>query len=207
VTVERALRLIAGAFVIVSVLLGIYVNVHFLWLTLFVGLNLFQSAFTNWCPMMTILRKGGLPERVGAVALLVLGGAIAASAQPAGPGPHGGPMYDVKTETTITGTVESVETVAGMGGHGHRAMGGTHLVLKTDKETFAVHVGPTAYLTGKGIALAKGDVLEIVGSRVSIDAEPVVIARQIKKGTDTWTLRDASGRPVWSGRGRSGPSD
>jgi hypothetical protein len=60
--VERALRLIAGAFVILSVLLGIYVNVNFLWFTLFVGVNLFQSALTNWCPMMVILRKGGLPD-------------------------------------------------------------------------------------------------------------------------------------------------
>jgi hypothetical protein len=59
-TVERALRLIAGAFVALSVLLGIYVNANFLWFTLFVGLNLFQSAFTNWCPMMMILRKAGL---------------------------------------------------------------------------------------------------------------------------------------------------
>ena len=59
-TVERALRLIAGAFVVLSVLLGIYVNANFLWFTLFVGVNLFQSAFTNWCPMMAILRKAGL---------------------------------------------------------------------------------------------------------------------------------------------------
>ena len=59
-TVERALRLIAGGLVAVSVLLGIYVNSNFLWFTLFVGVNLFQSAFTNWCPMMAILRKGGL---------------------------------------------------------------------------------------------------------------------------------------------------
>ncbi len=59
-TVERALRLVAGAFVALSVLLGIYVNQNFLWFTLFVGLNLFQSAFTNWCPMMTILRKSGV---------------------------------------------------------------------------------------------------------------------------------------------------
>ena len=43
-----------------SVLLGIYVNANFLWFTLFVGLNLFQSAFTQWCPMMTILRKAGV---------------------------------------------------------------------------------------------------------------------------------------------------
>ena len=59
-TIERALRLIAGAFVALSVLLGIYVDSRFLWFTLFVGLNLFQSAFTDWCPMMAILRKGGL---------------------------------------------------------------------------------------------------------------------------------------------------
>ena len=59
-TVERSLRLIAGGFVALSVLLGIYVNQNFLWFTLFVGLNLFQSAFTNWCPMMAILRKSGV---------------------------------------------------------------------------------------------------------------------------------------------------
>jgi hypothetical protein len=54
--------LIAGAFVTLSVLLGIYVNANFLWFTVFVGVNLFQSAFTNWCPMMAILRKGGLSD-------------------------------------------------------------------------------------------------------------------------------------------------
>ena len=61
-TVERTLRLIGGGFVAASVLLGIYVSPWFLWFTLFVGLNLFQSGFTNWCPMMAILRKAGLPE-------------------------------------------------------------------------------------------------------------------------------------------------
>ena len=59
-TVERSLRLIAGALVAASVLLGIYVNPAFLWFTLFVGLNLFQSAFTQWCPMMAILRRAGV---------------------------------------------------------------------------------------------------------------------------------------------------
>ena len=57
--IERLLRMIAGGFVTASVLLGIYVHPGFLWFTLFVGLNLFQSAFTQWCPMMTILRKAG----------------------------------------------------------------------------------------------------------------------------------------------------
>jgi hypothetical protein len=58
--VERWVRLIGGGFVAASVLLGMYVNVNFLWFTLFVGLNLFQSGFTNWCPMMTFLRKAGV---------------------------------------------------------------------------------------------------------------------------------------------------
>ena len=59
-TVDRALRLIAGAFVFASVLLGMYVHPGFYWFTAFVGLNLFQSAFTDWCPMMAILRRAGL---------------------------------------------------------------------------------------------------------------------------------------------------
>ncbi len=59
-TVDRLLRLIAGFFVLASVLLGMYVNPLFLWFTAFVGANLFQSAFTNWCPMMAILRKAGV---------------------------------------------------------------------------------------------------------------------------------------------------
>ena len=59
-TIERWLRLIGGGFVAASVLLGMFVNVNFLWFTLFVGLNLFQSAFTQWCPMMAILKSMGL---------------------------------------------------------------------------------------------------------------------------------------------------
>ena len=59
-TVERYLRLIAGFFVILSVALGYWVSPDWFLFTAFVGLNLFQSAFTNWCPMMTILRKVGV---------------------------------------------------------------------------------------------------------------------------------------------------
>ena len=59
-TIERALRMIAGAFVAASVLLGLFLNPLFHWFTLFVGLNLLQSAFTGWCPMMAVLRKAGL---------------------------------------------------------------------------------------------------------------------------------------------------
>ncbi len=59
-TVERYLRLIAGVFVLASLALGYWVSPYCFLFTGFVGLNLFQSAFTNWCPMMTILRKAGV---------------------------------------------------------------------------------------------------------------------------------------------------
>ena len=62
-TVEPMLRLIAGVFVASSVLLGIYVHPYFLWFAVFVGLNLVQSAFTGWCPMMAILRAAGVATR------------------------------------------------------------------------------------------------------------------------------------------------
>ena len=58
--IERYLRLIAGFFVMLSVALGYWVSPYWFLFTAFVGLNLFQSAFTNWCPMMSILRKLGV---------------------------------------------------------------------------------------------------------------------------------------------------
>jgi hypothetical protein len=58
-TIERMLRIVAGLFVLVSLALGHWVSDYWYLFTAFVGLNLFQSGFTNWCPMMTFLRKLG----------------------------------------------------------------------------------------------------------------------------------------------------
>jgi hypothetical protein len=63
--VDRYLRLIAGAFVMLTLALGYWVSPYWYLFTAFVGLNLFQSAFTNWCPMMSILRKLGVPHQHG----------------------------------------------------------------------------------------------------------------------------------------------
>ncbi|MDD5282074.1 MAG: DUF2892 domain-containing protein [Candidatus Omnitrophica bacterium] len=57
--IDRLLRGIAGFFILVSLFLAHYVNHNWLWFTAFVGLNLFQSAFTGWCPMMWVLNKCG----------------------------------------------------------------------------------------------------------------------------------------------------
>jgi hypothetical protein len=58
--VEKCLRLIAGFFVMLSVALGYWVHPAWFLFTAFVGLNLFQSGFTDWCPMMAILRNLGV---------------------------------------------------------------------------------------------------------------------------------------------------
>jgi hypothetical protein len=61
-TVERGLRLMAGMMVLLSLSLAYFISPYWLWLTVFVGLNLLQSAFTNWCPAVAILRAIGLKD-------------------------------------------------------------------------------------------------------------------------------------------------
>ena len=62
-TVERWVRVIAGLFVTVSTILGLFYSKWWFVFTLFVGLNLFQSGFTNFCPLANILKKIGIRER------------------------------------------------------------------------------------------------------------------------------------------------
>jgi hypothetical protein len=66
-TINRMIRVIAGTLVLISVALGapaspLFVSSYWLWLTVFVGANLFQSGLTQWCLMEIILRKAGVPE-------------------------------------------------------------------------------------------------------------------------------------------------
>ncbi len=61
-TVERGLRLMAGCMILLSLALAHFLSPYWLLLTAFVGLNLLQSAFTNWCPAMAILRAMGVME-------------------------------------------------------------------------------------------------------------------------------------------------
>lgn len=60
--VDRMLHLIAGSLIFVSVVLGFWVSPYFFYFTGFIGLNLVQSSFTNWCPMMTFLRMAGFED-------------------------------------------------------------------------------------------------------------------------------------------------
>jgi len=65
-TVERIVRIVAGSFVMLSLALGVeasplFHSTNWLWFTAFVGFNLFQSGFTRFCPLVTILKKAGVP--------------------------------------------------------------------------------------------------------------------------------------------------
>ena len=61
-TINEALRLLAGLFVLLSLFLGYYLSPYFYLFTAFVAINLVQSAFTHWCPMMSLLSRLGLKE-------------------------------------------------------------------------------------------------------------------------------------------------
>ena len=69
-TVNQFVRIFAGAFVMISLALGVegsplFVSSKFLWFTAFVGVNLFQSGFTRFCPLENILRKFGVKDSIG----------------------------------------------------------------------------------------------------------------------------------------------
>jgi len=107
-------------------------------------------------------------------------------------------MYDPKTVATISGEVESL----GQSTSGKRMAYGVHLTLKTEKETIPVHLGPSWYLEKQGITFAPKDKVEITGSRIMYQGQPVIIAQEVKKGGQVLKLRDAAGVPAWAGQGR-----
>jgi hypothetical protein len=137
------------------------------------------------------------------LSLLAAGTALAQAGQGRSDGPcGGGRLFDPKTVETLHGDVVSVEQIHGQGcgpGRGRGAGYGVHLTLKTAQGQIPVHVGPNWFLEKQGLTIAAGDALEITGSRVLFQGEPVIIAAQIKKGGQTVQLREDSGVPVWSG--------
>lgn len=131
--------------------------------------------------------------RFAALSLLAL---LLISAVGQGPGSRGR-IYDPATETTISGTVDKVTTVD-RGGNWQ----GIHLSLKSGEQIYDVHAGPSAFISDKGFTFAAGDQVEVLGSKVTLNNAPALIAREIRKDGKSLTLRDSSGIPVWAGQGR-----
>lgn len=144
---------------------------------------------------------------LAALALLLLG-VSPASAQPMkgwqGSGGWGAQgqyqrMYNPATVETVTGEVVKVDKVTPKKGMSY----GIHLLLKTDKETLTVHLGPGWYIERLDTKIEVGDTVEVKGSRVTLKTGPALIAAEVRKGDAVLALRDDKGFPYWAGwRGR-----
>ena len=104
-------------------------------------------------------------------------------------------MYDPKTVETITGEVTKVDHIT----PGKGMSGGVHILVKTEKGTLSVHLGPSWYLENQDVKIEPKDKVEVKGSRITFGGKPAIIAIEIKKGDEVLKLRDESGFPVWSG--------
>lgn len=103
-----------------------------------------------------------------------------------------GPRYDASAEITLKGTVEEVRE------RGPEGRTRTSLVVKSGDETLNVLLGPSHFVEESKIKFAKGDKVEVVGVKMDLRGNEMLMAREVKKGDQTLTLRDAEGRPKWS---------
>ena len=103
-----------------------------------------------------------------------------------------GPKYDVANQVSIKGVVEDVREISG-------TFSGIALVVKTDTGTVLVHVAPASFLKEIDASFNKGDQVEVFGAKAPNTSEEEILAREITVGTNTVTLRDDKGIPVWAG--------
>jgi hypothetical protein len=104
-------------------------------------------------------------------------------------------MYNPATVETITGDVVKVDKITPSKGMSY----GIHLMVKTDRETIPVHLGPGWYIERLDTKINVGDRIEVKGSRVTVSGGPAIIAAEVKKGDEVLMLRDQKGVPVWAG--------
>ncbi len=144
---------------------------------------------------------------------LALAVPVAVTAQGSGPGPgpgcpdcpgrHGagpgraGRMFDPSTVTTIQGEIADVQRI-----ERGRRHAGVHLVVAMGSDQVAVHLGPDFYVDVQALKLAKGDRIEVKGSRVTFGGKPAIIAQEVRRDGQVLALRDENGVPLWRGMGR-----
>ena len=104
------------------------------------------------------------------------------------------PKYDVTKEVTVKGVVEEVvdRNCPVSGGMG------AHLFVKlTDGSSIEIHLAPTKFVKNYELVFAKGDQVEVRGSKVNFEGKDTIFARQITRGNDAFVFRDDKGNPVW----------
>lgn len=104
------------------------------------------------------------------------------------------PKYDVATEASFKGSVEEVRDRACLVSGGT----GAHIVLKlSDGKTIEVHLGATKFVKDYELVFTKGDVVEVIGSKVKFEGVDTIFAREVRRGNDTFVFRDKQGNPIW----------
>ncbi len=106
-------------------------------------------------------------------------------------------LYDPAKVETISGKVVGIDKAVPMRGMNYAIQ----MTLKTEKETLTVHLGPDWYIERLDVKIIPGDKVDVKGSKVILDAKPIIIAAELKKGDILIVLRDANGVPVWAGPG------
>jgi hypothetical protein len=106
------------------------------------------------------------------------------------PGP---PKYDLQTETKVKGSIEEVK-MPPKGGEKEIV----HLMVKVGPDTLDVYLSPKSFLDDMGMDFSKGDEISLTGSKVKVGETDLILAREVVKGNNTFTLRDDKGGPVWN---------
>ena len=101
--------------------------------------------------------------------------------------------YDAAAEVTFSGTVDEVRQMPSP-----RGGPGLHLIIRGDGMVQEIAVGPVSFVTSTHFNFAKGDRVIVTGAKMKMGGSDVVVAREIKKGDQVLTLRDARGVPLWS---------
>ncbi len=114
--------------------------------------------------------------------------AIAGQASKTGPEPR----YDPAGVISFMATVMEVRDGPRTG-----PLSGVHLLVKADKETIDSHLGPADFLKDCGVSFAKGDRIQLTGSRVKSGDGFVLLVREVRKDASTLYLRDEKGNPNW----------
>ncbi len=122
------------------------------------------------------------------VILMLVPLALAQSQKPA-TGSESAPKYDSANEIKVKATIEEVIEAP-------NAI--LRLTVKQGAETLEVRLCPHSFLKDMEVSFAKGDQIEITGSKIKVDGKAVILAREIVSGNSTLVLRDKEGTPVWT---------
>lgn len=164
-------------------------------------MNLFEESRRNWLKRQFSLKFIALNVLVFVFSFVL---AHASFAQPGknsnnsggwGAGHAYDRMYDPKTVTTVHAEVISIQNMIPLKGMST----GVHLLVKTGTETIDIHLGPTWFIDKQDLDIRPKDKIEILGSRITYEGKPAIIAAEIIKGDEKLVLRNENGTAVWSG--------